>query len=83
MNGEEVDPELGRVGNRTLDGIADVQQLHVEEHVLVLALEIARQIEPTREQELEPDLVERNRIAKLDDKPARSSTVGMSRATIK
>ena len=77
-------PKLGRVGNRPLDRVADVEQLHVEEDVLAVALESAGQVEAAGEQQFQADLVERDRArrARATSRCA-SSTVGMSRATIR
>ena len=67
MHREEVDAELGSVGHRPFDRIANVEKLHVEEYVLPLALESTGQVEATGKQQFEAELVEMYRVAKYGD----------------
>ena len=71
MHGEEIDAELGGVGDGALDGVADVEQLHVEKDVLAWSLQHAGELEAAGEQQFETDLVEADRVAELGDEALR------------
>ena len=53
------------------DGVADVVQLHVDEHLLAGVGERPREIEPTGKAELIADLVEHDRLAETRDQRLR------------
>ena len=60
----------------------DIEQLRVDEHGSAARGELAREREPTGEQQLEPDLVDADAVPKLLDQRSASSTLGTSSATI-
>ena len=71
VDGEKIEPKLRRRRHRPLNGVADVEQLHVQKDALVLTFQIARQIEPAAEQEFEANLVKRYAVAKRVDQHPR------------
>ena len=71
VHGEERGAGRGRAARRPLHRVADVEQLHVEEHLLALPGKLARQLEPPGHHQLEADLVEGRRRSETRDQCAR------------
>ena len=71
MYGQERGADGGRIAGGALHRVLDVEQLHVQEHALAVAHQLAREIEAAAHGELEPDLVETDRVSELGDQRAR------------
>jgi hypothetical protein len=67
-----VEAEARDVGGRFLDGIRDVEQLHVEEHGLAGGLEALGELEAAAEQQFEPNFVAGHGVAERRHQDARA-----------
>src|SRR5581483_4680690 len=71
VHGEESNAHARDRGGRPLDRRLDVQQLGIDEYGAPAAGELLREREASREQELEPDLVDAGAVAERLDQRAR------------
>ena len=65
VHGEEGGSGGGGAAGCPLDGVLDIKQLEIEKHLLALAGELAGKIETATHDELEPDLIEADRLTEL------------------
>jgi hypothetical protein len=65
VHGEKSSAGFSRSTGCPLDRVLDVEQLHIEEHLLAFVNKLARQSETTVHDELKTDLVKGDSISEL------------------